>query len=133
MILGYSFTLLIIRALLLYYSYRSWKALSGGNVAEAHWLTFWMLYAFVQVVEVLSDVFLYRVPFYNEIKLAFYVYLGQFNGATVVYEKFGKNAIKSVEGQVKQLSEKPEVKQLVQATQEKLQPLYNLRAKPAAN
>lgn len=59
-----------------------------------------------------------QVPFYNEIKLAFYVYLGQFNGATVVYEKFGKNAIKSVEGQVKQLSEKPEVKQLVQATQE---------------
>lgn len=75
MILGYSFTLLIIRALLLYYSYRSWKALSGGNVAEAHWLTFWMLYAFVQVVEVLSDVFLYRVclPFtFPPISLQFF-------------------------------------------------------------
>lgn len=67
MILGYSFTSLIIRLLLVYFSYKSWKALSGGNVVEAHWLTFWTLYAFIQLLEILLDSILWKVCLICEI------------------------------------------------------------------
>jgi len=35
-----------------------------------------------------ADSILYWVPFYFELRLALYVWLGLFNGAEVVYENF---------------------------------------------
>eukprot|EP00669_Euglena_mutabilis_P012088 TRINITY_DN670_c0_g1_i1.p1 TRINITY_DN670_c0_g1~~TRINITY_DN670_c0_g1_i1.p1 ORF type:complete len:148 (-),score=54.70 TRINITY_DN670_c0_g1_i1:263-661(-) len=123
MILGHGITSVLSRVLLLFYGYKSHQALAGGHAAETHWLTFWTLYAFLQILGAVSDSILYWVPFYFELRLALYVWLGLFNGAELVYEKFAKDAIKAAEGHAKQLSERPQVKQLLQTVDSKLAPL----------
>ena len=115
MILGHGVTRFFTRCLLLAFGYKSWKSLEVDEVSpgESHWLTFWMLYAFIQAAECILDNILYRAPMYFELKLAFFVYLGLFNGATTIYEKFGANAIQSAEKAIKQVSEKEEVQKFI--------------------
>uniref|UniRef100_A0A7S4CZJ3 Receptor expression-enhancing protein n=1 Tax=Eutreptiella gymnastica TaxID=73025 RepID=A0A7S4CZJ3_9EUGL len=124
MILGHGVTRFFTRCLLLAFGFKSWKSLdSEASAAQSHWLTFWLLYAFVQAAECVLDNILYRAPMYFELKLAFFVYLGLFNGATTIYEKFGANAIQSAEKAIKQVSEKEEVQKFIKQVQEKAAPI----------
>jgi len=126
MIFGETFTDFLVALLLVYYGFQSHKAIvaGAGGAQAAHWLTFWTLYGIFQAFEEILDYVLWRVPFYYELILAMYIWLGMFGGAQLVYEKFGKNAIKAAEAQAKQLSEKPQVKQVLQQVDAKLAPVY---------
>jgi receptor expression-enhancing protein 5/6 len=121
MLLNHGITSFATRSLLAFYGFQSWKAIEN-NAKESHWLTFWMLYAFFQAMESLLDMILFKVPLYYELKLFLFIYLGALNGAETVYDRFGKNAIKTAEAGVKQISEKPEVKKALDTFNEKAAP-----------
>eukprot|EP01010_Urceolus_cornutus_P000899 NODE_1405_length_932_cov_679.457531_g1083_i0.p1 GENE.NODE_1405_length_932_cov_679.457531_g1083_i0~~NODE_1405_length_932_cov_679.457531_g1083_i0.p1 ORF type:complete len:153 (-),score=45.58 NODE_1405_length_932_cov_679.457531_g1083_i0:474-872(-) len=116
MILGGAVTAFATRCLLVFYGYKSYKSIeTTAWKDDAHWLTFWMLYAFLQWFEFWLDYFMFKFPFYFEAKLVLYVYLGLFAGATKVYEMGGKRAIQTTEGAVEQFSQRKEVQDTLQA------------------
>eukprot|EP00996_Jenningsia_fusiforme_P003441 NODE_4238_length_839_cov_54.572152_g3912_i0.p2 GENE.NODE_4238_length_839_cov_54.572152_g3912_i0~~NODE_4238_length_839_cov_54.572152_g3912_i0.p2 ORF type:complete len:133 (-),score=46.81 NODE_4238_length_839_cov_54.572152_g3912_i0:338-736(-) len=109
MILGSGITNLVTRSLLVVYGYRSYQAIETETWKDdAHWLTFWLLFSIIQFLEFFIDYFFEEFPFYNEAKLALFVYLGLMKGATVIYEAVGKRAIQMTEAQVEQLSQRKE-------------------------
>jgi hypothetical protein len=111
MILGGTFTGFVTRCLLLLFGYKSFQAIeTTAWKDDAHWLTFWLLYSVIQFIEYFLDYVLSMLPLYYELKLALYVYLGLFGGATTVYEAIGKRAIQAAEVQIQAISNRPEVK-----------------------
>lgn len=113
MILGDTITDIIIRGLLAWYGFKSYKAIETQTSRDDnHWLTFWLLYGMIQFLEYWVDLILFWLPFYYELKIGLLVYLGMFGGATVVYNAIGKKAIGIVEENAKKVPEHPTVKQL---------------------
>jgi len=129
MFLGPIVTAAITSLLLAFFGYQTHKAIAGGAAETTHWLTFWTLYGFFQILEAIADTVMWRMPFYFELKLACYVWLGVFGGAQVVYEKFGKSAINAGEAQMKQASEHPQVKQALHTVNSKLEPFMGSKTK----
>lgn len=96
--------------------YFSLLALSTpGKDDDTQLLTYWVVFAFLNIVEFWSKTILYWVPFYWFIKTIFLLYLSlpQFNGATLVYNSFLKPYAdeyilknKSVEAGAKEFAEK---------------------------
>jgi hypothetical protein len=110
MILGAGFTSFLTRIFLLVCGYQSFQSIETTSWKDdAHWLTFWLLYAIIQFIELFADLLLGSLPLYYELKLGVYVYLAFYGGATIVYEKVGKRAIKATELQIKNVSARPEL------------------------
>jgi receptor expression-enhancing protein 5/6 len=68
--------------------YLSLKALSTASAKDdTELLTYWVVFAFLNVIEFWSKAILYWVPFYWFMKTIFLLYLAlpQFGGAQVVY------------------------------------------------
>ena len=59
-----------------------------GTDDDTQWLTYWVIYAFFNLIEHFSDVILHWVPFYFSFKLGLLVWmmLPTQNGATFIYQ-----------------------------------------------
>ena len=71
-----------------YPAYMSFKAIeSNGEDDDKQWLTYWVVYCFFTLTEMVIGVLLKAIPFYNLIKLLFFVYMfhPKTLGATTLY------------------------------------------------
>ena len=95
----------------LYESYRSLASSSSTTAAasathsQQQWLTYWIIYATFALVESLTDFFLYWVPMYHLVKIAFLVwcFLPQTRGAELVYAKVVEPVLVRYEGRIDQV------------------------------
>jgi receptor expression-enhancing protein 5/6 len=68
--------------------YASFKALkTETKTDDAQWLTYWVVYGFFQLVESLTDILVYWIPFYYLFKILFFVFLFHptYRGAEVIF------------------------------------------------
>jgi receptor expression-enhancing protein 5/6 len=74
------------------YIYPGWQSLRALNSQNREddtlWLSYWVIYGFLTMFESITDFLLHRIPFYEFVKMGFYIYLYQKKGALVVYEHF---------------------------------------------
>ncbi|TMW62564.1 hypothetical protein Poli38472_005182 [Pythium oligandrum] len=73
----------------IYPAYQSFKALSTASTSDdTQWLTYWVVYAFFNLTEEITDVILSWIPFYFFIKVAFLVWLYHPStvGSNVIYQ-----------------------------------------------
>ena len=92
----------------LYESYRSLSSTSASAAAthsQQQWLTYWIIYAAFSLVESLTDFFLYWIPLYHLVKIAFLVwcFLPQTRGAEQVYAKVVEPVLVRYEGRIDQV------------------------------
>ncbi|KAJ7571198.1 hypothetical protein O6H91_01G154500 [Diphasiastrum complanatum] len=83
-------------ATLVYPLYASVKAIESPTKADdQQWLTYWVLYSFLTLFELVAGDFLGWVPLYPTIKLVLvcWLVLPQFQGAAFVYERFVRKQI----------------------------------------
>lgn len=66
-----------------YYSLVALKTTTKDD--DTKLLTYWVVFAFINVIEFWSNTILYYVPFYYLIKTGFLIYLSSFGGSTLVY------------------------------------------------
>lgn len=52
---------------------------------DKHWLTYWMIYGFLNFFETFVPFVFWFIPYYAWVRLGFFVWLIQFNGATALY------------------------------------------------
>lgn len=72
--------------LLAYAGIKSFRAIQSPLPDDdKQWLTFWLIYSLFDLVVFVADLFLWVVPFYGGIKLAFLIFLGVLNGAVKLY------------------------------------------------
>eukprot|EP00993_Chasmostoma_nieuportense_P005593 NODE_6215_length_559_cov_90.479167_g6050_i0.p1 GENE.NODE_6215_length_559_cov_90.479167_g6050_i0~~NODE_6215_length_559_cov_90.479167_g6050_i0.p1 ORF type:complete len:143 (-),score=30.29 NODE_6215_length_559_cov_90.479167_g6050_i0:76-504(-) len=123
MVLGQGLTDLCTRFLLVYCGYKSFQSIETESWKDdAHWLTFWMLYAFFQFLEFFLD-FIYsyilfeKIPFYYELKLGIFIYIGLCGGSKRFYEACGKKLIIASQNTVSQLGENENVKNMFSTVQ----------------
>jgi len=79
-----------------YPAYASFKALQTTDPEDdKFWLTYWIAFGFLSVIEFWTDVLLYWIPFYFSLKLAliFWLFLPQTKGAIMVYSYILKPAL----------------------------------------
>jgi len=71
--------------------YASFKAINSDRKDDdSQWLTYWVVFAFFSLIESFADVFLFWIPMYHFLKMAFllWCYLPQWEGALLIYKKF---------------------------------------------
>jgi len=81
----------------LYPAFKSFEAIEHHYRSEVtHWLTYWVVYSFLAILEVFSDTLQYWIPFYYAFKLAFLLWamLPQTRGAAYLYDSFLKDFLK---------------------------------------
>jgi len=74
-----------------YPAYMTIKAIKGGNKSDDRlWLAYWLWYGLFALVESITDFLLFWIPFYEFLKMGFYVFLYAPNtqGALLLYSKF---------------------------------------------
>eukprot|EP00614_Pseudopedinella_elastica_P013681 CAMPEP_0172582114 /NCGR_PEP_ID=MMETSP1068-20121228/1557_1 /TAXON_ID=35684 /ORGANISM="Pseudopedinella elastica, Strain CCMP716" /LENGTH=115 /DNA_ID=CAMNT_0013375355 /DNA_START=44 /DNA_END=391 /DNA_ORIENTATION=- len=77
---------LVESVLLLYAGVQSFRAIqSTSQNDDKQWLTFWLLYTVSRFIFAVADYILFVIPFYGEIKIGFIVFIGVFNGASMIY------------------------------------------------
>lgn len=61
---------------------------SSGTLDDSQWLTYWLLSAFLTIIERFGYRVLFMLPFYAEMKLALlaWLVLPYFNGASMIYD-----------------------------------------------
>jgi len=80
--------------------YASFKALkSESKDDDSQWLTYWVVYGFFTLIESLSDVLLFWIPFYYLLKIIFLIwcFLPATKGATFLFKKFIEPALSKYE------------------------------------
>lgn len=73
-----------------YPAYMSFKAIETKEEEDdKQWLTYWVVYGTFTVVDTVTDVLLFWLPFYHPIKLLFLIFLAwpETKGAQTVYSK----------------------------------------------
>ncbi|KAJ3310338.1 hypothetical protein HDV04_005089 [Boothiomyces sp. JEL0838] len=73
-----------------YPAYASFKALETTSTKDdVHWLTYWVVFGFFNLIEFFSDILLFWLPFYYFFKAAIILWLvlPQTMGANFVYSK----------------------------------------------
>ncbi|KAL3315178.1 Receptor expression-enhancing protein 5 [Cichlidogyrus casuarinus] len=92
LVVGYGAHLLVMAVGILYPAYRSVKAIeSQSKEDDTKWLTYWVVFAFIELTESIAFVVLYFVPFYNLMKCLFLLYCMapiQNNGSQLMYQMF---------------------------------------------
>ncbi|XP_063040741.1 receptor expression-enhancing protein 1 [Engraulis encrasicolus] len=85
---------------LLYPAYSSYKAVKSKDVREyVKWMMYWIIFALFTTAEAITDMFIYWIPFYYELKIAFVVWLlsPYTKGSSVLYRKFVHPTLSSKE------------------------------------
>jgi len=69
--------------------YQSFKAMRAGGQDQAHWLTYWVVYATFAMFESAIDLVFFWVPFYFIAKIVFLVWCfhPSTRGAQIVYDR----------------------------------------------
>jgi len=99
-------TVLITKIVLLFFGYKSYKAIETDTLGDdAQWLTFWLLYSVIQFFEFWIFLFGVEFPYYNEAKLALLIYMA-WGGSTVVYNLVGKKMLVYAEHGIEVVSRK---------------------------
>jgi hypothetical protein len=83
----------------MYPAFMSFKSLDSGDAAgTGYWLTYWIVWSCMTVLEVFEAVALY-IPFYYELKLALVIWLihPQSKGAEVCFKQFVQPLLKKHE------------------------------------
>ncbi len=108
----------------LYPAYASFKAIeTAGKADDVKWLSYWVIFGLLNVVEFFSEFILYWIPFYFTFKTAFilYLYLPQFNGAQTLYSQFLRPILikeeKNIDASIAKMKSKAQA--LVEETLEK--------------
>jgi len=73
-----------------YPAYMSFKAIDSSNGADdTQWLTYWVVFSFVSIMENIAGFLTDFIPFYFPLKVAFFVWLyhPKFLGAGMVYSQ----------------------------------------------
>lgn len=86
-----------------YPAYASFKAVESDNKKDdVQWLTYWVVYACFNIVEVFSDFLLYWIPFYYAFKLGFllWLFMPSTQGASFLYNHFLAPFLKSQESRI---------------------------------
>lgn len=86
-----------------YPAYASFKAVeSDSKKDDVQWLTYWVVYACFNIVEVFSDFLLYWIPFYYAFKLGFllWLFMPSTQGASFLYNHFLAPFLKSQESRI---------------------------------
>ena len=74
-------------AICLYAGVRTFRAIQHSDPkVDKQWLTFWLLFSIFELLTTAADLLLgWAIPFYNEAKAAFLVFIGVLGGAESVY------------------------------------------------
>jgi len=94
-----------------YPAYMSFKALeSEGDEDDMQWLTYWVVFIFVNFFDNVVGIFFSIIPLYHLLKLIFYVYLyyPKSKGALTVYKNFVRPILKKYESQIDEALKKGE-------------------------
>jgi len=86
-----------------YPAYASFKALeTPGDEDDKQWLTYWVVFAALTIVEDISDLLVFWLPFYFEAKLAVLILLQvpQLNLSAVIYSSYIRPFFKSKEKEI---------------------------------
>lgn len=86
-----------------YPAYASFKAVeSTDKKDDVQWLTYWVVYACFNIVEVFSDFLLYWIPFYYAFKLGFllWLFMPSTQGASFLYNHFLAPFLKTNESRI---------------------------------
>ncbi|DBA02713.1 TPA: hypothetical protein N0F65_010538 [Lagenidium giganteum] len=86
-----------------YPAYCSFKAIeSETKQDDVQWLTYWVVYACFNIVEVFVDFLLYWIPFYYAFKLGFllWLFMPSTQGASFVYNHFLAPFLKTHESRI---------------------------------
>lgn len=73
-----------------YPAYMSFKAIDSSNEGDdTQWLTYWVVFSFVSIIESIAGFITEFIPFYFPLKVAFFVWLyhPKFMGAGMVYSQ----------------------------------------------
>ncbi|EGZ17630.1 hypothetical protein PHYSODRAFT_354597 [Phytophthora sojae] len=87
----------------IYPAYMSFKAINTpGTGDDTQWLTYWVVYAFFNLTESITDLVLSWIPFYFFFKIAFLVwsYHPSTQGSTIIYNSLIKPYVAPHVGQI---------------------------------
>jgi len=87
----------------MYPAYASFKAIETANPEDdKQWLTYWVVFAAFNIVEVFVDVIMFWFPFYYPFKFGFLIYcfLPQTQGAIFIYENVVQPFLKKHEAAI---------------------------------
>eukprot|EP00558_Chaetoceros_sp_UNC1202_P010056 CAMPEP_0197240808 /NCGR_PEP_ID=MMETSP1429-20130617/7006_1 /TAXON_ID=49237 /ORGANISM="Chaetoceros sp., Strain UNC1202" /LENGTH=168 /DNA_ID=CAMNT_0042700521 /DNA_START=101 /DNA_END=607 /DNA_ORIENTATION=- len=73
-----------------YPAYMSFKAIDSSNTTDhTQWLTYWVVFSFMSIIESVAGFLTEFIPFYFFIKVAFFIWLyhPRFTGAGLVYSQ----------------------------------------------
>ncbi|RCV31448.1 hypothetical protein SEVIR_6G184500v4 [Setaria viridis] len=82
---------------LLYPLYASVCAMeSPSKVDDEQWLSYWIIYSFITLLEMVAEPVLYWIPIWYPVKLLFvaWLVLPQFKGASFIYEKLVREQLR---------------------------------------
>lgn len=65
------------------------------------WLTYWVIFSFLHVAETFFGFVFYFVPYWSLLRICFFVYLLQFNGAETLYNSVVMDFIRKNQGLIK--------------------------------
>lgn len=74
------------------FAYPTWASIkaigSEDKDDDTFWLTYWIVYSSISVVESISDIFLFWIPMYEWIKMAFFIFMWhpKTEGARKIYQ-----------------------------------------------
>lgn len=70
-------------------AYLSFKAVESADTRDdTQWLTYWIVYSYFGILEFFSDYLLFWIPFYSLIKCSFLLWMVNYNGASLIYQRF---------------------------------------------
>ncbi|XP_058676211.1 receptor expression-enhancing protein 4 [Ammospiza nelsoni] len=76
---------------MLYPAYASYKAVKTKNIREyVRWMMYWIVFALFMTAETFTDLLIFWLPFYYEVKMAFVIWLlsPYTRGASLLYRRF---------------------------------------------
>nr|CAB3483213.1 unnamed protein product [Digitaria exilis] len=71
---------------------------SPTKVDDEQWLSYWIIYSFITLLEMVAEPVLYWIPIWYPVKLLFvaWLVLPQFKGASFIYEKLVREQLRNV-------------------------------------
>eukprot|EP01004_Peranema_trichophorum_P009939 NODE_8693_length_655_cov_746.419173_g8068_i0.p1 GENE.NODE_8693_length_655_cov_746.419173_g8068_i0~~NODE_8693_length_655_cov_746.419173_g8068_i0.p1 ORF type:complete len:137 (-),score=13.71 NODE_8693_length_655_cov_746.419173_g8068_i0:175-585(-) len=105
-ILSHGITDFATRVVLVYFGYKSYKAIETDTLGDdAQWLTFWLLYSVILFISFWLELLQVPIPYLNEFKLGLIIYMA-WGGSTQVYNLIGKKMLVYAEQGIEIVSRK---------------------------
>ena len=87
----------------IYPAYKSFKSLnSENNLDDKQWLTYWIVFSLFNLIEGITDLLFFWIPFYYQVKLLFLIWLfhDSTKGANIIYNNYLNKFIKKYEEKI---------------------------------